>query len=260
MKWFFATLLGLLIVLVVVFFNIPASVLPKVLDEAEVRGLLDTRVAKLTLGETSGTLWNGSSDQTTLEVDQAVLNLGELSWELDWRSLIDQQPKLMLKAQSNDLNVHGNVMVNQQMEVTVHAVEGRLPIALLEPWFPMLVQGDIAFIIDHMVVDIVGQIQALDGVLNLEYVDWLGGDNVMPLGSYIAQMSLADNKDVYIDLYDLGATLGITGFFRFNPSGYHFNALLEPRQGLAPEVAQSITWLGKKDAQGNVQINQRGRF
>ena len=83
----------------------------------------------------------------------------------------------------------------------------------------------------------------------------------MPLGSYMAQLSLDDSNQISIQLNDFSATLGVDGYLTLNPRGsYHFDATLTPRSGLAPEIAQSIVWFGKKDRQGNVLINKRGQF
>jgi hypothetical protein len=102
---------------------------------------------------------------------------------------------------------------------------------------------------------------AIDGVLNLEYVDWLGGDFPMPLGSYLAQITLRDDK-VQVQINDFSASLGLDGQLAVTPTTGHytFNARLQPQPDLAPQVVESIKWLGKLQANGDVLINQRGRF
>jgi hypothetical protein len=97
-------------------------------------------------------------------------------------------------------------------------------------------------------------------VVNLEYVDWLMGDYAMPLGSYMAQIYL-EQQDVQVKINDYGASLGVDGLLTINPAGsYRFNATLMPRDGLAPEVTQSIAYLGRRQADGSVLVTQAGRF
>ncbi|MEE8059260.1 MAG: type II secretion system protein N [Pseudomonadales bacterium] len=260
MKGFFATFFAVLIVLVLAILNAPASLVPMALQEVEARGLLQPGAPKLTLSQTSGTVWEGEAAQAVLLVDGVPLALGKLSWQLSLMSLLEKNPSLQLFAQAADHQLQALISATEQGEVTIRHIEGNLPISLLEPWFPMLIKGEVAFVIDHLVFD-PRQLLALDGVLNFEYVDWLGGEYDIPLGSYLVQLSLDDKKNIMLQLNDFSATLGIDGFVLISQQGsYHFNATLFPRENLAPEIAQSITWFGKKDEQGNVRINKRGHF
>ena len=260
MKWFAATIVILLLLLALAVYRAPASLVPLALQEIETRGLLQQGFPKLTLSTTSGTVWQGQAAGAQLLIDGVVLELGQLNWQLSPLSLLDKKPALHIASDASTHKIQAHVSATEHGEVTVKAMEGHLPISLLEPWFPMLVKGDIAFVVDHVIFN-PQQVLALDGVLNFEYVDWLGGEYDMPLGSYLAQLSLDEKNDIHIQLNDYGATLGIEGFLSISPAGtYHFNASLQPRDGLAPEVAQSITWFGKRNAQGDVLVNRRGRL
>ena len=260
MKWLFATLAVLLLLLAAAVYRAPASLVPMALQEIEARGLLQQGAPQLRLPTTSGTVWRGAAENAQLLIDGSLLELGTLSWQLNPMSLLDKKPALQISSDAGTHKIQAHITATEQGEVTVTAMEGRLPIALLEPWFPMLVKGDIAFVVDHVIFN-PQQLLALDGVLNFEYVDWLGGDYDMPLGSYMAQLSLNDQNDVHIQLNDYGATLGIDGYLSISPVGnYHFHANLEPRDGLAPEVAQSVSWFGKKNADGIILVNRRGRL
>jgi hypothetical protein len=256
----------LLIIIVIVLFligfaiaNAPASLIPRALLEIEARGLLQEGSPKLILTETSGTVWQGKAQQAVLILNGGQLNLGAMDWSLDIWTLIQKKPVLQLYATAPGQELKATVTATEQAVVRVYDIEGRLPISVLEPWVPVLVSGEMAFVLDHIVFN-PREILAIDGVLNLEYVDWLGGEYPMPLGSYMAQISLL-NKSVNVQLNDFSATLGLDGQLAVAPSGnYVFNARLQPRPGLAPQVVESIKWLGKQQANGDVLINQRGRF
>ena len=260
MKWFFATLLALIVLLVVALVNIPATIVPYALNEAKVRGLLPPQAPRVTLADVDGTLWQGGANQTEIVLDGVPLNLGRLEWKIDVGALMERVARIDLSTRSEQINLIANVSAVESGVITVRGLEGHLPISVLEPWFPKLVTGDIGFVVDKLVFT-QQQLMALDGLLNLEYVDWVGADHNMPLGSYMAQMGVNDNHDLVVNLHDFAARLGIDGKFVLNNLGqYQFNATLTPREGLAPEVAQSITWLGKADRSGNVTINKRGRM
>lgn len=260
MKWFFATIFTLLLVLFLAIANAPASLVPLALEEVEARGLVPAGVPKFTLSQTSGSIWNGESAETTLLIDGVTLELGRFSWELGFMALLDKKLSLQIAIQTPEMQLQTLIMATEQGEVTLKNTEGRLPMSQFEPWFPMLVKGEIAFVLDHVVFN-TRQLLALDGILNLEYVDWLGGEYDTPLGSYMAQISMSEKNDVLIQLNDFDATLGIDGLVTINPTGaYDFQATLFPRSGLVPDVAQTINFFGRRDAQGNIEVRKRGVF
>ena len=263
MKRFFKIVLLLLLVLLIAVALLmvfaPASLVPRALAEAEARNLLDPAAPKLVLKDTSGTVWRGRAADAELLIDNGVLPLGELKWRLKPLSLWHRQPELDITTRAPEHNLQATVNVNEQGVVSARAVEGNMPIKLLEPWVPLLVTGDIAFVVDQLVLN-QQRLLALDGVVNLEYIDWLAGDYNMPLGSYMAQLTMQQDN-VHMQLNDFSATLGIDGLIVLQPNGqYVFDATLQPRSGLAPEVAQSIGWFGTRKANGDIYINRRGRL
>lgn len=259
MKWFFILLVTVVIVVMVAIVKLPASLIPIVLTQVEQRNLLPPGSPRLFLQQTSGTFWQGQAAESTVEVDGISLPLGVLNWELSPLSLLRAEPTLHLSSSAPNQMLSTTVSVDGQGQVSITAMEGRLSISVLEPWFPMLIRGDIAFVIDHLTFN-ADKLLAVDGVLNLEYVDWIGGDYDMPLGSYMAHIYQQEYQ-VLVQFDDFDATLGIDGVMTINPNGeYTFNAELQPREGLAPEVNESIAWFGKRQANGNVMIKTRGHL
>lgn len=259
MKYWLLVIVTILVVLVIAIANAPASLVPRGLAEIEARGLLQAGSPRLLLADTHGTIWQGQADQAALELNGTEVDLGAMTWRLDVWSLLRRAPVLEVLAQAPGQQVKATVTATERGLITVDNLEGRVPISILEPWIPLLVKGDMAFVLDHLVFD-AQKLHAIDGVLNLEYVDWLGGDYAMPLGSYMAQISLRDNL-VQVQLNDFSASLGLDGRLSVSPTGaYGFNARLQPRADLAPEVVESLRWLGKRQANGDVLINTRGQF
>lgn len=259
MKWFLAVIVGLVLLIAVAVAYAPASVVPTLLTELEKRQLIPADAPRLKLLNTSGTVWNGQAAEAIVDIDGVPMALGQLSWQLSASSLLGGTPVVDVVILGEQHNLKGKVTVNQQGVVRADNIEGRLPISMLEPWLPMLVKGEMALVIDHWIFS-QDELIALDGVINLEYVDWLGGAYDMPLGNYMGQVSVKD-KLVHIQLNDFSARLGIDGLLSITPTGnYLFNATLQPREGLAPEVAETIGWFGKRDANGDVLISKRGRF
>lgn len=259
MKWFLGIFFGLLLLLTLAVLNLPASIVPQLLLQAEQQQLLAADAPRLTLGDTSGTLWDGRAQDAVLTINGQPLPLGELRWQWQVTKLLSRQLLLDLQTQAPQQTLKATLTAVESGEVKISAAEGRFPISTLKPWFPLLVSGDVAFVVDHVVFN-QQRLLAVDAVVKLEYVDWLMGDYDMPLGSYMAQIYL-EQQDVQVKINDFGASLGVDGLLTINPAGsYRLNATLIPRDGLAPEVAQSITFMGRRQADGSVLVTQSGRF
>ncbi len=260
MKAFFIVIVLILLAAVVAVANAPASLVPMTLKELEQRQLLAPNAPTLALAKLEGTVWQGQAKDAVLTINGEQVPLGVLSWQLEAMSLLDRKPVIHLTTNAPEHRLEATVIASESGDITVNNAEGRLPISLLEPWFPMLVKGNIAFVFDHIIMN-PKQLLAIDGVLNLEYVDWLGGDYAMPLGSYMAQITLQNNL-VHVDINDFSASLGMVGLLTLNPANgaYQFDATLQARPELAPEVTESIAWLGKRNRQGDIVLKNRGRF
>ncbi|EAW30293.1 hypothetical protein GP2143_02080 [marine gamma proteobacterium HTCC2143] len=259
MKWFLILLGIMAIAAVVVIMRLPASLVPMILAEVEQRNLLPPESPSLFLTQTSGTIWQGQSADSIVEIDGVSVPLGRVSWELSPLSLLRSEPTLNVASSAPMQTLSTTLSVDMQGQITMTALEGRLPIGALEPWFPMLIRGDITFVIDHMIFT-ANTLHAIEGVLNFEYVDWVGGDYDMPLGSYMAHIYQQENQ-VRVQFDDFDATLGMDGLMSIEPDGnYTFDAILQPREGLAAEVRESITWFGKKQVNDSVLIKTRGHL
>lgn len=260
MRWLLIALLSIVIIVIVGILNVPAKAVPMVLQELEARGMMPADAPRLKLDNTEGTLWRGQANAATLIVDGVSVDLGVVNWHIDRLSLLSSAPQLQVSANSDHIKASARVIVENQEKVSVQQLEGRLPITTLEPWMPMLVTGEIGFFVDRL--EMAGRhLLALNGLVNFEYIDWVGADYNMPLGSYMAEISLVDHRQVSMVINDLQALLGITGTLSVDLAGhYQFDAILKPRDGLAREVRQSIRWFGRVDENGDVEINSQGRF
>lgn len=260
MKGFLTGLLVVIVLLVVGFFYIPSSVVPRAIAEIEQRHLLPPNAPRLSLRELQGTIWSGRANRATVRINGVDLDLGTFKWTLDKMSVLHLAPRFTFSTHSKKIRLTGEVSVDRGAVVTVRKMEGHMPLSTLEPWMPLLVTGDLGFYIDRMTF-VSQKLTAINGMVNLDYIDWVGADYNMPLGSYQAELALANAGRLSIVINDLSARLGIAGTMTIDPRGnYLFDAVLQPREGLAREVAQSIRWLGREDGNGNVVIHRRGHL
>lgn len=259
MKWSAVVFIVLAVCLIIVIRYAPASLVPQLLVFAKQQRLIADDAPQLEFFELSGTLWKGRAEKAILLIGDNQIDLGQFFWELDESQLFDRKIALSINSSAPEQILRAEISFVQSGQIEVNNAEGHFPVSLMEPWIPLLIQGKLAFVIDHWIFTS-RELIAVDGILNLEQADWLGGDKDMPLGSYMAQISM-EQEDFRIQVNDFGAALGVNGLITVNPSSdYHFKAILQPREGLAREVAESILWFGKKGLDGDILIDRRGRL
>lgn len=257
LKWLLIIVFVLLSVLVISAAFLPATLIPRAMDYASSNGLIANPSIELDLSQLSGTLWNARAEQAQLTIDHGTVDLGRLDWQLDPFSLLDSLLSIHIQTNAKDHQLDLFIVANAKGEILIEKAEGHLPIALLEPWIPLLIDGELKFIIDHWLFSEEKLID-INGLLSLENSHWLGGDQIMPLGSYMAHLSMQDDI-IAIKIDDFNAALAVDGSIDVNSNGnYHFKALLHARDELAPEVAESILWFGEKNTNGDIVINRRG--
>jgi hypothetical protein len=258
-KWSFIVAIVTVVLISVFIINAPASLTPQLFAYSKQQGMIAEDSPQLEFFELSGTLWKGKAEKAVLLIGNNRLDLGQFSWKVDVVKILDRKIAILINSSAPGQVLQGEVSFFQSGEIEVKNAEGHFPVSLMEPWIPLLIQGKLAFVIDHWIFT-PHELIALDGILNLEQADWLGGDKDMPLGSYMAQLSM-EQENLHIRVNDFSATLGVNGLITVNSSSdYRFKAILQPREGLAPEVAESILWFGKRGLNGDILIDRRGRL
>ncbi len=211
---------------------------------------------QLQLAQLSGTVWHGRAEQAGWQFGGAVLPLGQLSWSLQWRSLLAFEPVLSLTAEAGTHRFEGQLRTAAD-GFWLRQARGRFPLQLFEAWLPMLVSAEVDIELKQMIYRL-GQLVALDGVLRAEQVSWEVGDYRMPLGSYVAEARMQQQR-VVLAIDDREALLGASAELRLDQQGgYQLQGVLTPRPQLAPEVARTIGWLGRRTATGAVLIDRQG--
>lgn len=212
------------------------------------------------LQQVTGTVWDGAAGTAVVVVDGGAINLGKLSWHLKPLSLLSLQPQLHIETDAGSYGFSSGIrilLLERQLEAST--LRGNFPLALLEPWVPLLVRGSIELDIERLVVD---QDKLIDarGQVFARRLDWMAGAQPMPLGSYTARVAV-DEGDLLIDLADDQAQLGIQGQLIISPAGgYDLQAELSMMDSLAPEVRQAVGYLGRRSEQGNILLDSKGRW
>ena len=212
---------------------------------------------QLQLHELNGTLWKGYAERASWQIGDAALPLGKVYWHVNPETLL-AEPEVHIRTEAQSHRFYGVVKPTAD-SVKVENGKGRFPLSLLEAWIPMLVSAEVELSLERIDYQN-GQLTHLAGDLSADQVVWEVGDYRMPLGTYYADAVLHGDEVVML-IEDLDAYLGADAELRLSQHGdYRFKGTLEPRELLAPEIAVTLGWLGKRDDQGQIMINRIGRW
>lgn len=243
--------LCLLLYLSLVIYKAPASLFSSVVDQF---------IPPLSISKFEGTVWQGCGRNTVVDVNGVAVSLGDLCWSLQGKSLLSLNPRLLISTQASTHSSYADVSVATDGSITILDLSAALPVSLLEPWVPLLVSGNISAAIDE--VRVMGNnIESLLGQVQFSDVNWLAGDQMMPLGDYTADIALAEPGLIRVVSQDQDALLGLYGELDISLNGRYQSRLeLSPKAGLAEEISNSLPFLGKKDAQGRIIVSEQGTW
>lgn len=251
MGWFKWLFILLLVFVGFLLATAPARIVPLVLKQF---------APDVQLQHATGTLWDGKAATAVVSLAGGAINLGAVSWRLDPLSVLSLTPSLHIDTDAGTHKLSADVSVLLlKRELQAEAVTGHFPIALLEPWVPMLVRGTIELDIALLRADQKSLLDA-SGTLYVQQLDWMAGPRPMPLGSYTADISV-ESGSLQVKLLDRQAQLGIDGMLAISPDGtYSLDALLSTTGTLAPEVSQAVVFFGSKTPDGRIRVNNKGRW
>ena len=235
--------------IVLIFISAPAQLLTS---------LVHRTVPQLWLAEAQGSFWQGRVSKAIVTVDGSSIDLGRLEWSLKPLSLFYLQPALELTVEKPRQTLAASLSIGFG-GVRLSNVQGELPLALAQSWVPLLINGHVFYDIEAVTFS-GGELESIHGKLNLRDVIWQGGDELMPLGDYQANIE-GQEQVIDIKVSDQQARLGIEGDVQVKMTGgYSVRVQMSPQASLHESIIQSLSWIGKPQANGEVLIDRKGRW
>ena len=208
----------------------------------------------LWLNDVKGSLWRGEAGHAVVEIHGGTLSLGKVRWSISPLSLLWLSPSLHLNAEKPGQSIVFYATLYPTGGVKLTDVRGEFPLAVIEQWAPLLIDGHVFFNLPLLEAS-ASEIKKLQGAVNLREVAWVGGDTIMPFGNYQANVAMSSGE-VNVKLRDHDAKLALQGEVSALLSGqYQMDLQLTERAGLNPAVIKSLAWLGKR--QGSEVIIRR---
>jgi hypothetical protein len=226
--------------------------------------VVDNFIPQLSIDQYTGTLWSGRASKVIAIVDGTAIYLGDLSWQVKPLSIFLLQPRVDIKSSAITHGFNAELSASPFGTVSVNNFFAYFPTAMLEPWLPLLVTGDVEVTVDTLSFSN-ESVSELAGHLTLDEAVWIAGDSDMLLGNYKANFSSGDDNKLIIKVFDINAALGIDAELSAelgeqSNGHYQFNARLKPGENLAIEITRTLQFFGKKNSRGEIIINQQGRW
>ena len=248
-KWLVLAGSGLVLFVWLVLRSAPAQLLAPVADRAGF---------PVQLQWLDGTVWAGHAGYAEISLNGGTLPLGDVSWTLSPWSLMLLSPSVTVETTGLQLELSASARISATGNWSVTAARGHFPLHLLEAWVPQLVSGEVLFDIAeaHGRND---RLFGVKGIVNLRNAQWLVGNFPMPLGHYHADIGEQDNSISLVLDSDPASPLIVTGAATATPDGrYQLNIRLYPQDSLASELKQSLSWLGRREADGAIRVKKEG--
>ena len=206
----------------------------------------------------TGTLWNGQLAKLRLN----GFGLSNLTWQLHAWPLILGDVSLGVKFRQTDAFGKGEITTDFGAEkIVMSSVQGGFPATQLMPLFygfPIALDGQLTADIKTATIQ-KGQHLSLQGEL-LWREAALSAPQQILFGDLQVKMQAKD-KGTVLSVQDQGGPLQLQGKITLQGNGaYETNIMVATRSSASKALAQSISILGVRDAQGNVQIKYKGKL
>lgn len=214
--------------------------------------------SKVQLTGVTGSIWNGHAVKLRLN----GFGLSNLSWQLHTWPLLLGDVSLAIKFRQTD--AFGKAEVKTDFggkELVLSSVQGGFPATQLMPLFygfPIALAGQLTTDIQEATIR-KGQQLSLQGELLWREASLTAPQHIL-FGDLQVKMQAQDTGTV-LSVQDQGGPLQLQGQVTVQGNGaYETNIRVSARSTASKALAQSISILGVRDAQGNVQIKQKGKL
>ena len=211
--------------------------------------------AALSCASIEGTLWSGACGGLLVE----RMPLGDLTWDLEPLKLLRARLGARVTLMRGAAHASGEVELSLSGHLTARAVQADLPIdPQLFPGLPPQLHGDAHVELAHAEV-VRGIIMQLAGKIEVHNLEDRAGA-VTPLGSYVVSFPEGGGEPLG-QVHDLGGPLSVEGTLRLTrQGGFDVQTLVASRPEAAPELANSIRFLGSPDRAGRRVFAMSGTF
>ena len=205
-----------------------------------------------------GTIWNGQMSQLRLN----GFSLANISWQLKALPFLWGDVAYSFKFRQKDAFGKANAVTDfGGVTLDLTSLQSSFPAAQLMPLFygfPIAIDGQFATDIKHATISKGDQL-SLQGEMQWREAALSAPQHIL-FGDLLVKMQAKD-KGTILTVEDQGGPLQMQGQITVQGNGsYVTNLSIAARNTASKALEQSISFLGAKDAQGNMQINYKGKI
>lgn len=207
-----------------------------------------------------GSVWKGNAAALNLNMPGSELIFENIDWTLKAWKLLLGQVALDLKSKPADNYINAQVAVGFTGNISASNLDLALPAQLIARNFnvPAKLDGVLKLRSNYLKVADMKLAELDENTVLLWENAGMNMGKQITLGDYQGKLSKQDDGAFKIQLSDNDANLKANGdvVVQFEPLKYNVDLLLEKTDKLPPDVGNMLTYLGKPNADGKIQVNK----
>lgn len=215
----------------------------------------------LSIGEASGSLWNGNLSHLSINYQSRMIDLGRTQWKIRPAHLLLGDLALHIHAENGVQVIDADIQLGIGKTLSIKNGEFLFEAATLTRIYPIpgRIDGVIELNVDNLKVvsNTVVALEANGVMKNLAYTM----NAPVELGTYGGRFTMEKEK-IKADLSDVDARVGLTGFASFDviKKGYEMDVTLSPKNTANPVIAQSLSAFVAPEPDGTFHISKTGQL
>jgi hypothetical protein len=231
-------ILGLLLLLLLALFSVPARIIPGFIDEQQLR-----------LSGVSGRAVDGRAARALLRTPSGFFHLGELRWRLDPWSLLTLSPALHLESEWS--TQRGSLRVRLAgSQLQVRDLDAVVDAAVIQQALPISVSGRLELLFDELVLE-EQQLISAQGRLVWQDAAWQPASGPRNLGTYVAEITSPGDGELEAQLDTLSGSVQAQGSVVLVGQRFSTDVRVAAASGaLDAELAQALSLIATPEENG----------
>lgn len=156
----------------------------------------------------SGSVWSGSAARAVVATPAGPFHLGQLRWTLSPISLLSLSPSVQVQTEWGAQRIKAQIK-SRGGEVHLSDVDATFDASLVRQFAPVDVTGRLSLLFKKLVFS--DELLLVDGRLTWQDATWYSASSQYRLGSYVAEFSSPETRQVHASIDTISGTLQVQG-------------------------------------------------
>jgi general secretion pathway protein N len=212
---------------------------------------LHQALPNLWLSSVEGTVWRGKATSAQVDIGQAVLPLGELTWTVKPWSLLSGKVCVDVATELPRQQMSGLLCRGLSGKNRIRNFNLDAPVSVLKELLPFQANGAISLQVQNALIDDAATIEELDARMSWQQARAYGGESWLNLGSFAAKAREDGKGGLSAQIFDLEGPYKSELSGVWNKSDdWVFRGTIAPQEGASKLVTQALAILGEEQGDG----------